>query len=338
MPNTEAFRSAVTDLILTEYQRLGGRSRVVIDDTAGTILVTWSPGAGQPDPLDAAVSKLEKGQREEAVRILELLRFQRPQSLPVFHNLGMAMSDLGRLDQAVQYLSKALDLAPDHTNSLVGLGVALARQEKYPEAILVLRKAVERAGDNPWAHRNLGACLLQDGKAEDAERHLSRAVELQPGDQQSRFGFGQALLALGRELEADAQFVAVIELNDRSPIAEQAKDARRKLAGETFHAASDGGGRLDATLYCLSALKRFGTMPRQEIQKVGIEIAILGQQGLDTNDAAEKYKLRSLPGKFSGLHLVSLMYVAFQIIAPDHDVGFDLAREYAAAQVLQKKK
>jgi tetratricopeptide (TPR) repeat protein len=336
-PGTDAFRSAVTDLIRSEYRRLGGRSQVVIDDAAGTIRVTWSPGAGQPDPLAVAVAKLAKGQPDEAIRILELLRFQRPDSLLVFHNLGMAMSDSGRLGPAVQYLTKALDLDPDHADSLVALGVALARLERFPEAIRTLRRAVELDGGNPWAHRNLGACLMTEGRAEEAERHLRRAVELSPGDQQARFGLGRALLALDRKPEADAEFIAAIDLDDRSPIAELAKGERRKLAGESFRSASDGAERLDAILYCSGALKRFAAMPRSEVQKVAVEIAILGQSGLDTNDAAEKYTLRSLPGSFSGLHLVATMYVAFKLLAPEHDVGFDLSREYEAALALQKK-
>jgi tetratricopeptide (TPR) repeat protein len=185
-PNTDAFRDAVTDLIRSEYGRLGGRARVVIDDTAGTIQVTWRPGAGQPDPLEVAVAKLSKGQYAEAVRLLEILRFQQPQRPAVFYNLGMALSDLGRFDLAVQHLRTALGLAPDHTNSLVGLGAALARQQKLTEANQILLQALEQEADNPWAHRNLGACLLQeDGKAEEAERHLRRAAELLPTDQQA---------------------------------------------------------------------------------------------------------------------------------------------------------
>lgn len=338
VPNTDVFREAVTDLILSEYRQLGGRAMVVIDDNARTIQVTWSPGAGQPDPLDVAVSKLEKGQHQEAIRILEILRFQQPKSVPVFYNLGLAMSDLGRLDLAVQHLGTALKIAPDHTNSLVGLGVALARQQKTQEAILTLRKAIEQDNDNPWAHRNLGACLLKEDKAEEAERHLRRAVALLPNDQQALFGFGQALLALGREKEADAQFIKAIEQNDRSPIAEMAKEKRTKLAGALFRQASGGIERMDAVMYCLGALERFEAMPRQEIQKIGFEIAILGQKGLDTNDSTQKFTLRSLPGKFSGLHLISMMYVAFKIIAPEQNVGFDLSREYAIAQSMHKLK
>jgi hypothetical protein len=46
------------------------------------------------------------------------------------------------------------------------------------------------------------------------------------------------------------------------------------------------------------------------------------------------YTLRSLPGKFSGMHLVSMMYVGFKIIAPEQDAGIDLSREYDEAKKL----
>jgi hypothetical protein len=84
-------------------------------------------------------------------------------------------------------------------------------------------------------------------------------------------------------------------------------------------------------MYCLGALERFHSMAENEIERIGHEIAILGMQGLDINDPTKKYKLRSMPGDFSGLHLLSIMYVAFQKIAPETDVGIDLSKEYAQA-------
>jgi hypothetical protein len=49
-----------------------------------------------------------------------------------------------------------------------------------------------------------------------------------------------------------------------------------------------------------------------------------------------KYQLLSLPGRFSGLHMVCLMYVAFKIIDPTADIGFDLAKEYALANQMKR--
>jgi len=36
--------------------------------------------------------------------------------------------------------------------------------------------------------------------------------------------------------------------------------------------------------------------------------------------------------KFSGLHLLCIEYVGFQLIDPSIDIGFDLSAEYAAAR------
>ena len=62
-------------------------------------------------------------------------------------------------------------------------------------------------------------------------------------------------------------------------------------------------------------------MSQSQVQSIGIEIAILGQNGLDINEPEQKVSLRSLPGKFSGLHLCSIMYAAFKQFAPNENAG-----------------
>ena len=67
-------------------------------------------------------------------------------------------------------------------------------------------------------------------------------------------------------------------------------------------------------------------------------MAILGMNGLDVNDSTPRYRLRSLPGEFSGLHLVAVQYVGFKQINPQTDIGFDLAQEYEMAVSLHSQK
>jgi hypothetical protein len=50
------------------------------------------------------------------------------------------------------------------------------------------------------------------------------------------------------------------------------------------------------------------------------------------NQSAPSYALRTLPGEYSALNVVAIMYAAFQQFAPETDVGIDLAREYEMAQ------
>jgi hypothetical protein len=79
-------------------------------------------------------------------------------------------------------------------------------------------------------------------------------------------------------------------------------------------------------------------MPRDQVQKIGFEIAMLGTRGLDVNSSESKYTTRSLPGNFSGLHLLCYQYVAFHQFAPAQDIGFDLSKEYKMALSLFDEK
>ena len=79
-------------------------------------------------------------------------------------------------------------------------------------------------------------------------------------------------------------------------------------------------------------------LPLSDVQRITFEIATLCRNGLDVNDSAQKYRLESVPGSYSGLHLVCLRYVGFKMFAPEQDIGFDLSKEYAAAKALHGQK
>ena len=221
---------------------------------------------------------------------------------------------------------------------MVALGVALQRQGQTARAIDVLRAAVQRAPDNLWAHRNLGACLGSAGQLDEAEACLRKATLISPDDQQSWFGFAQVLERLGRIADADDAYHKAIDVDEYSPIAELARKALSNIAHSSFRDRLPGMERPDAVMYCLDALERFEHLPVAEVQRISFEIAMLGRKGLDVNDSAQKYHLRSIDGAFSGLHLVCLMHVGFKVFAPDQDMGFDLAKEYATAQALHGQR
>jgi tetratricopeptide (TPR) repeat protein len=142
--NTRAFREAVRAYLQEEFKGLGGWSNVQIDDRY--IEVSWTPDGQPPDPLEQIIGKLERREYGGAITLLQLFLSDRPDDVTLLYNLGMALSELGRLAEAEASLRRAVELAPDHVNALVALGVALQRQSKTAQAIEVLRTAVERAG------------------------------------------------------------------------------------------------------------------------------------------------------------------------------------------------
>jgi len=92
-----------------------------------------------------------------------------------------------------------------------------------------------------------------------------------------------------------------------------------------------------AVFYFLDAFKRFDTMTSDEIRNVALEIALIGRDGLDYASPEEKYELNTIPNrKFSGLHLMCLMYAGFKRISPEHDVGMELNEPFVTALQLHE--
>jgi tetratricopeptide (TPR) repeat protein len=300
--------------------------------SSNELSVSWKDEGS--DPLNGIVYLLERSKYNEAVILLELFKSSKPDDPDFLYNLGMAYSDMGEFQKAIANLGRLLELIPDHVNGRVALGVALMRKGKDKQALSELTKAVQDDPDNPWAQRNLGGCLLNLGDHKQALRHLKKATELNPNDERAWYGLGQAYELDGNLDNADSVYQKVLELDEFSEVAEKAREARSGIARKTFRSVTPGMERMDAVMYCLDALEKFENMTPSDVQQVGFEVAIIGMQGIDINDPSPKYKLKSLSGNFSGLHLLCLEYVSFKQFEPDMDIGFDLSSEYKSAMSL----
>jgi tetratricopeptide (TPR) repeat protein len=328
-PGSEAFRKAVTLFLKQQYEALGGKGTIIFDETARTLRVHWAKQPNLQTIQDKVQESLRRGDVSAAIPLLKALIAAEPDNPTPLYNLGLVYSDQGKLERAKALLEHAAILDPGNAHIIVAIGVAHARGEEEANAIETLERAIDIAPDDPFAHQNLGACLLKQGDAEKAERHFRISLRSEPDNLRSRYGLAQSLETLGRLQDADGVYQEIIKLAGHTAVGEFAKEGRTRIASALMRKTSNE--RPDVLMYCLGALEQFSDMTREQVQAVGREIAILGMRGLDINDPSKRYTLKSLQGDFSGLHLVSIMYVAFQKTSPDTDIGIDLSREYAQA-------
>jgi len=321
--------SGSADRIREALNLLDGVIQTMTTEPNGDIQINWKP-TSKTNPFEKITQILQSGKSDDGILLLELFMSNDPNNEDVLYNLGMAVSDAGELTRAINLLTRLVKQAPTHTHGHVALGVALLRSKKTAEGIQELQTAVSQKPDDLWARRNLGAGLMQAERFNEALEHLRRATELAPTDQAAWFGYAQALQFSGDMKEADKVYIKVIGMNEFGEIAELARKARSKFAEQSFHSDPETP-RMDAVMYCLSALQMFEKLAPEVVRNIGLEIAILGTRGLDVNSAEQQYTLRTLEGNFSGLHLVSLQYVAFKQIAPEQNIGFDLSAEYQTA-------
>jgi tetratricopeptide (TPR) repeat protein len=206
------------------------------------------------------------------------------------------------------------------------------------QALEPTKSAVAADPSDGYAQRNLGALLLGLGQVNEALAHLRAARSAMPHDPQTTFGLAAALevSASAENLaESDELYQVVVQRWPASKVAEQARQARTKLAHRSMRSNAVGGLRPDVVMYITDAFKILAEAGPTKSQQIGLEIALKGQGGLDINDADKKYTLITLPGQFSGLQLVSIMYAAVKQADPTADVGIDLDAEYQVALAMK---
>lgn len=334
---SDAFKDAVTMHFAAQYAAAQQAAVVFVDDDEISVL-TMPESA---DPLDFVMTMLQGGQIKEAIPFLEALNRSTPNSVAVLYNLGIAYSEVGQLDEAIIRLKRAVQIDPSHAHAWTGIGVAYQRMGKREQALEPLRKAVQADPHDGYALRNLGAVLLSLERNEEGLEHLRRARQALPHDPQTTFGLAAALEATGRDedqAEADELYLVVIDRWPGSQLAELAREARTKIAHKNMREAVGGGLRPDVMMYIAGALDTFEKAGAGKTRQIAFEIAMKGQTGLDINDSEQKYSLTTLPGKFSGLHLVAIMYTGFKMIDPTLDAGIDFHAEFDAAQAMRKPR
>lgn len=95
-------------------------------------------------------------------------------------NLGTALWQLGRLDDAAASYRTALRLRPGYANAHFNLGTVLYRQRSLDAAEASLRQAVVINPDYAEAHNNLGNVLREQGRTDEAASCYRKAVSLKP--------------------------------------------------------------------------------------------------------------------------------------------------------------
>jgi len=135
-----------------------------------------------------------------------------PACFVAYSNLGNALLQKGRVDEAIQMCEKALELQPDFAEPHNNLANALLQKGRVDDALRHYQKALQIRPDLAVAHCNVGYILLQRGRVDDAMAYFQKAVDLRPEFVKARIDLAGVLLQKGRMDEAIIQLQAALEL------------------------------------------------------------------------------------------------------------------------------
>jgi TolB-like protein/lipoprotein NlpI len=115
----------------------------------------------------------------QSIKEFERAIFLNPNYAMAHHWYGsVLLNALGRFDQAIAEVKRALELDPVSPIFSVSLGAVYTRARRYDEAIAQLRATVEMHPEFYWAHRFLGWALELKGATGQAMAEYRKAFEL----------------------------------------------------------------------------------------------------------------------------------------------------------------
>jgi tetratricopeptide (TPR) repeat protein len=128
-------------------------------------------------------------------------------------HLAIALREIGRTDEAVAWLYRAIDRAPVHARAFQELGNLLRAKRRYAEAQAVLKRGLEAAPTVPELSLALGGICLDRADSAGAKIAFARALSLVPGHADALAGFGVALQYEGDFARAAERFRRVLTHN-----------------------------------------------------------------------------------------------------------------------------
>jgi tetratricopeptide (TPR) repeat protein len=225
--------------------------------------------------LRRATLQQELGNRDEAVRLLERLAKDNPQSPEPLVQIGDTLRAGGRFTEAVNAYDRAIDRIGQPSRADWSLfyarAIALDRAHQWDKAQADLERALQLSPDEPyvlnylgysWAEQgrnldqakqmvdkaaelrpndgaildSLGWILMRQGNAAEAIRWLERAVEIESEDATINGHLGDAYWAAGRKLQAQFQWRRALNLNPEP-------DDAAKLQAKLHEAAAGNAAR-----------------------------------------------------------------------------------------------
>ncbi len=127
------------------------------------------------------------------------------------YNLGRALHEEGKYEEAAKHYRRAIKLKPDYRDAHNNLGIMLCLMGQFEESEAAYRRALE-IEDYVGPHNNLADMYLRQGRLEEAKAEVLIALELRPDSVASVHTCAQILAAQGRFDEAEDQYRQAISV------------------------------------------------------------------------------------------------------------------------------
>ncbi|MHC4243743.1 MAG: tetratricopeptide repeat protein, partial [Planctomycetota bacterium] len=156
-----------------------------------------------------------KGQHDQCKQILKKLSLELPTFPETFLKLAKIAFQEQNFEEALEPFYASLKLYPNNTDAEANLGVTLANLGRLDDAIIHLNKAIQIDPQNSPAHHSLGTLLQKQGKLDQALVHYNKAIEMGLQTAQIYYDLARLWSAKGDLNKALSYSAKSLQLNPR---------------------------------------------------------------------------------------------------------------------------
>ena len=154
-------------------------------------------------------------QGKDPLLALQKTAYLLPDDAGAHNNLGNALKELGRYEDAAKSYLRALQLKPDFAIAHSNLGDALKELGQLDGAMVSYRRALKIEPNFADTHNNLGNVLQDLGQLDDAEASYQRAAEIKPDNVTALNNLANLLLARGELIASMNLIVRSLQIEER---------------------------------------------------------------------------------------------------------------------------
>ena len=149
---------------------------------------------------------------QDGVSLFRHMLGMTPDVATVNNMLGFSLQSQGKLDEAMGYYRRSVQIDPCEAGVYYNMGNVLRLQGKLDEASACYRRAITVDPDYAAAHNNLGIVLVSQGKLDEAISHYRQALKVKPDYIDIRFNLGNALQSQGKLDEAISHYRYALQI------------------------------------------------------------------------------------------------------------------------------
>ncbi|MBI3453663.1 MAG: tetratricopeptide repeat protein [Rhodospirillales bacterium] len=160
--------------------------------------------------LIAAVQALQSGNFAHTEALCRAALVGDPRQPATLHMLALALTQLGRRDEALEYFCAAADLAPQDSQIHFNHGLVLQSAGETAAAVAAFRRAIRINPRHAGANEGLAIILQQQGRGGEAIEALQAVIAAHPGRASAHANLAWALAKTGKLRQAADSFCRAI--------------------------------------------------------------------------------------------------------------------------------